>query len=139
VNKLNEAVNNRVSLEAMSKQFAALDIDINHFLNDKPFDMEDIHFGKLRAIINEKKHALKPENNRPYFGTIFLQIFDESYEHASSIDKSTVALKRKYIEWQHSLHQSAFIKKLEKGYDKQVKLLNDAILVKKKMDGLKKI
>lgn len=139
VRELSKAVNNYANLDTLNKQFAELDVDIKPFLNDKPLAEKEIDLDKLRAIVSDKKHVLNPENIRPDFGTIFLQVFDESYKHVSDIDKSAIASKRKYIEWQHSLYQSAYIKELEKVYDKQNKQLNDAKSLKTKIDNLGKI
>ncbi|MFC1560491.1 AAA family ATPase [Pseudomonadota bacterium] len=139
VRELSKAVNNYANLNTLNKQFAELDVDIKPFLNDKPLAEEEIDLNKLRAIVSDKKHLVNLENIRPDFGTIFLQVFDESYKHVSDIDKPAIASKRKYIEWQHSLYQSAYIKELENGYDKQNKQLNDAKSIKTKIDNLGKI
>ena len=139
VRKLKEASINYKNLEVMSKQFEVLDIKILPLLNDNPLSTENIKLVELRSIVNDKKHVVNPEKIQPYFGTIFLQVFDENYKNVSSIDETAVLNKRKYIEWQYSLHQSAFIKKLEKEYDDLVNQFKNATLVKKKIESLKKI
>lgn len=139
VNKLKEAAHNRANLELLNQQFVALDIDLKAFLNYNPSINEQLKVDELRAKINEKKHALNPENLRPYFASVFLQIFNERFDHAAKIEKTEIENKRKYIERQYFLHQSKVIKELSLEYNKQEKLFNDAEILKSKIARLKKI
>lgn len=139
VNKLNYAVNNHINLAALNGQLTALSIDVRPLLNNRPIVSEEIDIKQLQSMVDEKKFVLKPGGIHAYFGTIFLQVFDENYENVYSIDASAIVLKRKYIEWRHSLHQSAHIQKLLKEYEEQKRLLDNAALAKKKIDNLKKI
>jgi len=139
VNKLKEAAHNRANLELLNQRFVAIDIDLKTFLNYNPSINEQLKMDELRSKINEKKHVLNPENLRPYFASVFLQVFNESFDHAAKIEKTEIENKRKYIEGQYFLHQSKVIKELSLEYNKQEKLFNDAEILKSKIARLKKI
>ncbi len=138
VQKLREADKNRDKLNMLYKKFFEIKFDLKSLLNITPSSISDIKFDELQTNINEKKHRLDSERLRPYFELIFLRIFDENFENIASIDKSKVIAKRNYIEWQYSIYQSAFIKKLQKAYDKQKEQFDNAEIIKKKIDKLKK-
>jgi len=139
VNKLNSVVDNRASLDSFNIELTNLGIDFSSILNDIPSISNELKLEELNALVKNKKNIVNHENIRAYFSDVFLKVFDENYDCVSSVDKSLIPLKRKYIEWQYSIQQSESIKKMELNYKKQTKTLNNAVSVKKKIDNLKKI
>lgn len=138
VNKLKIAAKNRVNLERLFKQFTTADIDLAPFLNCKLSEEEQVNFDKLRDEINKKKHALNLEKLQSYFSSIFLNIFDDSFENINNISKDNLLNKRKYIEWQYSIYQNKAIQKRKNELYILQKQFDHAKLLKDFLDALKK-
>ena len=138
VTKLNEAANNLINLETLAKQFEELEVDFKKFLNDKAVVPAKVDLEGIQDEVDKKKHKIDAEKVRPYFPSMFLQIFDQNYSYAAAIEKSGIVNKRRYIKWQYALHKSAVIKKQKKDLEKQTALYDGAKIIKKKIDGLKK-
>jgi len=139
VENLKAANANRTTLSSLNQKFVELNFDLKSFFNNEPIAVVELKLDDLRAQFNEKKHAINSDQLQPFFDSIYLKIFNESLDHIFLIEKSEIAEKRKYIEWQYSLHQSASINKLQKDYDKQLKQFDNAHLLKSKISTLKKI
>lgn len=138
INKLFAASNKKKELIQINQQFETFNIDITPYLNAHPTDNHSINFEDIRLVIDQKKHMIDVEKISPYFGEIFIRIFDSNHEYVSNLSSTDIKNKRRFIEWQHSLNQNKHITELEENYNKQKTLIQDAKSMKNKIDKLKK-
>lgn len=137
VSNLKEAVTNKNKLSTLYNQFVLNDIDLSKYLNNEPSNNSIAKLAELRIIVNSKKHQVNLEKIRPFFPSLFLKIFDDSFDYAASVDKSVLIAKRKYIEWQYSVHQSTVANNLQKEFDKLAKQYLSATSLRKQIESLK--
>ena len=139
VNSLREAANNYSRLNDLNKLFVFLDVDISTFFNKKPSHEHEFNLSQLKALVDSKKYEVNKDDIHSYYERIFLEVFDEDFDNVSKVNKDSIDLKRKYVEWQHSLYRTEFIKNLEIKYQANIKKQDDYIILKKKLDSIKKI
>lgn len=139
VKKLKEADSSKAKLETLYQQFSSFDIDLKEFLNYEISISGQINLEDLRAAVNGKRYTVDSNKLCHYFPSLFLEVFDESFDNVALVTKSDVANKRKYIEWQYSLYQSEVAKTLQKEYDKQKKQFENAKALKEKFYRLTKV
>lgn len=137
VDQLNAAVNNKSSLAAIHQEIVANEIDISTLLNNVPSVSAISKFEEVQIRVNQKKHVINSELLQPYFESLFLKIFDDNFDNAAMVDNSILAAKRKYIEWQYSMHQSSVVNSMQKECDRLTKQYANAKLLKDKILDLK--
>lgn len=139
VAKLNAANDNFTKLESLNQKFIELQFDLKPFFNNQPIAVVESKLEDLRAEINGKKQVINTEQLKPFFDSIFLKVFNESFGYVSIVKGQDIINKRNYIEWQYALYQSTFISELQKLYEGDKKQFDDAFALKSKITTLKKI
>ena len=139
IEKLSDAKDNRIKLASLHKNFVDANIDLSPFLNDQPLESKKIELDGLIKQIDNRKYSINIDALGADFDEIFFKIFDENFDLVTLINKEVLAEKYKYINWQFSLSQSAYVSDLQKQYDAQFKKYTDATAIKSKINLLKKI
>lgn len=137
--ELKKARANRVELKKLHRSFKDISIILNSFLNNNA-QIAEINLNALRVIVEEKKHKIDHEENLlSYFSDLFLRYFDEKFDNVWSIKKEDIEIKRRYIEWQYSIFQSAALMKEQRKYEEEKEKFVKAQLLRDKLQNIKNI
>lgn len=118
VKELKKAKANRADLKRLHRLFKDFSVNLNPFLNRKP-EIATVDLPNLRALVESKRVAYESKNIQNYFPSMFLKYFEENFDNVSSIKKGDIENKRRYIEWQYSIFQSAALMKNQKKYEEE--------------------
>ena len=136
VQQLHTAAKNRTVLQELVRSFDALGIQLEPYLNANPDSGTKSKSQQLKEVVLQKRQSTSAENLRSYFDTLFINVFDENPDNIQRVDKEMLKGKRKYVEWQLSAHQSQVINGMEKEYNQNLSIFNNASETKGKLKKL---